>query len=139
MTPHDLRSITHFRLNDMFDIIGKVPFSNLQFYYENTDILLVIDHAMERNIFFPSKLVDYFLYKKPILGITPKTGPTYTYLKEAGHYPYANNDIDGIANYFKMAITDYRLLLHFDENYFEKFSPDLIARRFIDIIDSFLT
>lgn len=134
VTPHDLKKIADYQLNDLFDIVGKLPFSQLQSYYENTNILLVIDHAMGKNIFFPSKLIDYFLYKKPILGITPLIGPTSTYLKEAGHYSYANNDINGIANYFKIAITDYQSLLNFDNNYFENFSPDLIAKQYIDIV-----
>jgi hypothetical protein len=37
----------------------------------NADALLIIDAPFEQNVFFPSKLVDYFWARRPILALTP--------------------------------------------------------------------
>jgi glycosyltransferase involved in cell wall biosynthesis len=52
------------------------------------DVLLVIDAPGPDSLFLPSKLVDYLPMRRPILGITPKVGPSAEVIRELS-YPVA--------------------------------------------------
>jgi hypothetical protein len=60
------------------------------------DFLLLIDTPTEEGIFLPSKVVDYFLLEKPILGITPTQGATADALRRTGHYVAPPDDAEAI-------------------------------------------
>jgi len=69
---------------------GVVAFSRRAGYLESlslasrADLLLLIDAPAERNVFLPSKIVDYFMLRKPILGITPLSGASADVLRKLG-------------------------------------------------------
>ena len=63
------------------------------------DVLLVIDApAAGESVFLPSKLVDYLMLRKPILGLTPSQGATARVLSEAGFPVAATDDVAAIAD-----------------------------------------
>jgi hypothetical protein len=49
------------------------------------DVLLLIDAPSQNSVFLPSKLVDYLMIEKPILGITPTEGAVADILNEIGY------------------------------------------------------
>jgi glycosyltransferase involved in cell wall biosynthesis len=81
------------------------------------DVLLVIDAPPPdggESVFLPSKLVDYLMLRKPMLGVTPARGATARVLGELG-FPVAEpTDTAGIANALRellRAHAGHRLLL----------------------------
>jgi glycosyltransferase involved in cell wall biosynthesis len=50
------------------------------------DVLVVLDAAAPINVFLPSKLADYLMMQRPILAITPATGPTADVVNAAGFW-----------------------------------------------------
>ena len=49
------------------------------------DVLLLIDAPNDReSVFLPSKLIDYLVYNRPILGLTPKKGVSAELLRKLG-------------------------------------------------------
>ena len=52
----------------------------------STDAFLLIDANIQNSPFFPSKLVEYFAFTKPIIAITPENSETHKLLKETGHF-----------------------------------------------------
>ena len=61
------------------------------------DVLLAIDApSAEASVFLPSKLIDYLMFAKPILGITPLRGASAELLGELGCPVVAPEDIAGI-------------------------------------------
>jgi hypothetical protein len=50
---------------------------------QEADVLVVIDANFKKNIFLPSKLIEYIAARRPILGITPP-GASMRIIKEAG-------------------------------------------------------
>lgn len=42
----------------------------------SSDVLVIIDAPAATNVFMPSKVVDYLMARRPILALTPATGPT---------------------------------------------------------------
>ena len=130
----DRQIIDEKKLWNIFTYVGRKPQSELPKYYQESDVFLVIDSPQNRNVFFPSKLVDYFYYQKPILGISPTIGVTHDFLVESGNSCYENNDIEGIANYLKQAILDFSALLGYDKGYYRHFLPTTIADTYRKIL-----
>lgn len=65
--------------------------------------LLLIDAAADVSVFLPSKIVDYLMFDKPILGITPAAGASAGFLRQFGHRIAAPNDEDGVYTVFRDA------------------------------------
>lgn len=128
VSKRDILNIEKNNLNDVFSITGVVQPSELHSYYIKCDALLVVDAPAKRSIFFPSKLMEYFLYKKPILAITPKKGITYILLKEAGHYPVENGSIPTLTEKIICLINNYDTLRSFNDSFYDTFSPDIAWR-----------
>jgi glycosyltransferase involved in cell wall biosynthesis len=64
----------------------------------DADILLLIDAASTtESVFLPSKLVDYLLLRKPVLGITPAQGESADLLRRIGCPIAMPDDVPGIA------------------------------------------
>jgi len=60
-------------------------------------VLLIIDApSAEASVFLPSKLIDYLMFEKPILGITPLRGASAELLTELGCPVVAPEDAAGI-------------------------------------------
>ena len=72
---------------------------------KKADILVLFDTIMEGapiQPYLPSKITEYLLLKKPILGICESNSPSYRILKEEGHN-LVGNDIELIkANILKL-------------------------------------
>ena len=62
------------------------------------DYLISIDGKNIENIYLPSKIIEYFQFKKPILAISSKGSPSY-YLSRKIDITFANiNNIEDIKN-----------------------------------------
>jgi glycosyltransferase involved in cell wall biosynthesis len=63
----------------------------------DSDFLILLDAAAETNVFLPSKIVDYLMVQRPILGITPSRGASAEVLEARGHLVVAPGDVAAIA------------------------------------------
>jgi len=133
---HDIENIKKNRLENLFELIGQKPYEQLAKYYVDADVLLVIDAPAKENIFFPSKLIEYFVYNKPLLGISPKISATHDLLIEAGHTSIENGNINEIVDYLIFIINNPDSKLKYNSDYFCKFSPDLLASQYIELIEN---
>lgn len=124
------------KLGHIIKYIGRKTQDELSKYYRESDVFIVIDSPQERNVFFPSKLVDYFYYQRPILGISPRIGVTNELLTASGNHCFENNDIEGIANYLHTAISDFTYLLSIDKKYYQNFLPDSINTKYKQILNN---
>ncbi len=62
------------------------------------DALLIIDAPSDGpSLFLPSKLVDYLPLRKPVLGLTPREGPSADLLGALGYPVVDPQDVAGIA------------------------------------------
>ncbi len=103
----------------------------------DADILLLIEADTKRNLFMPSKLSDYMGARTPIVGIAPPGG-SEDILKGLGCWHARPNDIDGIARAVEAAVDHVASGSQepwCDEDYRQGFSNDLIAGRFVDILN----
>lgn len=127
-------------LTDVFTLIGSLPEAECNPYFLHADIFLAIDAEQPaRSAFFPSKLIKYFYFRKPILGITPIGSPSYYAYQEGGYTSYTHKDTDGIVNFLLRAMENDESLVSFNHDYWEKYTNENLSRIYQQEIVPFLS
>ena len=121
-----LSGITHFR--------GFISENECNPYFENTDLFLAVDGKNASTIFFPSKIMKYFFYQKPILGLTPAGSSLEHELKESKNYCFRNEDYDGISECLYNLITSKNECSQHDKEYWKKFTMENIKDEYEELI-----
>lgn len=130
----DIENIKRSGLSDMFKILGRLPVEKCEKYYMSSDVFLSTAGLEFERITFPSKIIKYLFYGKPILGITPSDTVLCTELRNAGHSCFVPGDVNGIADFFYKAITDYQSICNFDTDYWRRFSVEKVGVQYLNII-----
>jgi hypothetical protein len=139
LSPIDKSNIINNKLDRIFNILGKLDYVITQDYLQNADALLVVDALDTKDyVFFPSKLCEYFSYKKPIIGITPQNSVSRELLSESGHSVFDADEYRELAHLLEDLIYNKRNLI-FDENYFKNFLPDHLGYLFKGMLNRVLT
>ncbi len=85
--------VRRFGVQDVVQINSPVPYNRyIELLSEAAVLLLVTSRA--DNIYVPSKMMDYFGAKRPILGFVPPDSETFSILKEAGMAQYVSDETD---------------------------------------------
>ena len=119
----DIKTIADLKLNGSVNIVGYIPEEECNYYFEQSDIFLAIDGEIEKKYFFPSKLLKYYVYKRPILGIVSSGSVLERELKQSGHRCVRIGDVASIEEYLMIAVNDYESLCNFNHDYSDSFSP----------------
>lgn len=95
------------------------------------DALLVIDAPFERNVFFPSKLVDYLGAHRPIVALTP-SGCTADVVRAAGGLSVAPSSVEMVAAGLEQALSRLRAgtLMAPSREMVGKYAAGRVAARF---------
>lgn len=84
----DVQKIKEYGLEDLFMIHDKVSYDESIRIMKEADVLVLFDTLMPgapSQPYLPSKIVEYLLLKKPILGICDSNSPSYRILREYGY------------------------------------------------------
>lgn len=138
MNADDASLIDKLKLQDVVKIVGVLSEEECEYYYINSDIFLLIEAENQGPFFFPSKLVRYYFYNKPILALTNVGSVTYIEMRKTGHYCCLPSDLLGIKNYLIKAITDYDSLLGFDSDAWKRFDAQSVSQKYLKIINKFV-
>lgn len=131
VSPEEKEYISMHGLSDLFTFVGTLPEDRCTPYYLSADIFLAIDAPQPaRSAFFPSKLIKYFYFRKPILGITPNGSPSYYAYQEGGYDTYTHDDTNGIVNFLLRALENDEGLAHFKPDYWEKYTNENLTRTY---------
>jgi glycosyltransferase involved in cell wall biosynthesis len=123
---------------DVFELLPFMDKENLYDYVCKSDALLVIDSFKDNcNIFFPSKLCEYLLFKKPILLITPEISESRRLFMECPELCFNQYDEDKLAQTLQAMIKD-RTLFDSRLNYsqIEQFYPSVVGKQIFESIES---
>ena len=125
-------------LGEVFNLTGSISADACMEYYKMSDLFLAIDGVNKENLFFPSKILKYLYFRRPILGITPNGSVLDRELQQAGHTSIANSDMESIVEYLERAMADYESLLSFDQDYWHRFEPQNVVAQYETMIKEML-
>ena len=109
--------------------------SDLQKVINNADGLLLIDPMDERNTCIPSKLCEYYQFKKPIFGFSAKGTPSYESLKESGNIVCDESEIDiMVESLMAFSSCSLNFVSPKKKFYDEQFYPAEVAKKLYNII-----
>lgn len=135
ITKQDKQLIKKSNNDDVILYKGVISKENLYLEYSNADGLIVIDSLDFDNVFFPSKLCEYFLFNKIILAITPEISATREYIVDSGHLVFSPNQIDGFVHSLSELMVDSKFYnSRFKKNYYTNFLPANVAEKFANVI-----
>ena len=90
----DIKKIKDYNLEDVFILHNTVSYDESVEVMKNSDILVLFDTLMSDKPvqpYLPSKIVEYLLLRKPILGICDDNSPSYRILKDYGFKELGSN------------------------------------------------
>lgn len=102
----DVKKIKEYNLGDVFILHKTVSYDKSVEVMKNSDILVLFDTLMaDKPVqpYLPSKIVEYLLLRKPILGICDKNSPSYRILKEHG-FNEVGSDVETVKMNIKRLI-----------------------------------
>ena len=96
-------------IDSMVHILSKATYIESLRYADSADVLLLVDTPSSTPYpYLPSKLIDYLMFKKPIVGITPIHGAPADLLRELECTLADPNDIDAIYDILLKTINLWR-------------------------------
>ncbi len=129
VTDVEKERIKQNKLDDIFNLVGLISEDECNEYYLDSDVFISIDApTKEPNVFYPSKIIKYFYFNKPILGITPIGGPSDIAFREAGYASFSNDNLKGIEGFVMLALQDYNSICNFNHDYWRQFTPQYLVK-----------
>ncbi len=95
-------------LADLVEFLPSVGYLDALNAAAEADVLLSFDADAENSVFFPSKIVDYLMFGKPILAVTPPNSATADVLMPLGHTCVAPGDVDAVATAIVALVSRWR-------------------------------
>lgn len=140
VTKDEINYINEKGLVDIVKIHGVMSEEACVEYYKNASVFLAIDADLAGfNYFFPSKILKYFFFQRPILGITPDDSVLHDELISTGHFVTNANDIQSIETFIRQCVTNYDSLLSFSKSQWEKYEKRNVAVRYEEMIKDLLS
>ena len=87
---------------------------------------------------YPSKLLKYFYYRRPILGLTLDNSVAAEELDRSGNRHVRLDDVNAIANEIEYAFNNYESMLDFDYDYYNRFSPERIICTYRELVNELM-
>lgn len=129
--------VRQYSLNEQFEFVGQLSREDMPSLYSRADVLMAVDSSGTLNVHFPSKLMDCFYWRRPILGLTPERSCTWEMLREAGHICVRRGDVPSLkASLLSMLSESPRN--DYDKDYYKRFVPEMAASGFGKILNSVL-
>lgn len=114
-------------INDIVEYIPRLAPEQLANYYISSDIFLAIDVNEKRGPSFPSKLMMYYYYRKPILGITNPNSILEEELQQSSNTVCYYGHPEQIAEYLYQAVTDFRSLTCINRDYWKQYTIENVT------------
>lgn len=121
-------------LENVFTFINTLAPEDLQKYYDETDIFLLFDVNIKESPFFPSKLMMYEYYCRPILSITTQGSVIEGEMKAANYPVFYYGNSEPIYGYLKQAINNYESLMTFDTRRWKIYQVSEVLKEYNEII-----
>ena len=90
--------------------LGILSYSQAKQLYKTAHMLLVVDNPTKANeaIFFPSKLLDYFVAQKKIWAVSPEQSTTRDVLQGYNHVAFKHEEIEPMAKFLLQCLEKFK-------------------------------
>lgn len=132
----DIELMKALKIDWLFSIVGRLTPEQCQAYYRDASAFLSTAGDYGENVMFPSKIIKYFYYNRPIIGVSPSATITESELIKAGHRCFLPSDSDGFADYLHTMINNYKSVCNFNHDYWKRFSNETVVSQYINIYNS---
>ena len=90
--------------------LGILSYSQAKQLYKTAHMLLVVDNPTKANeaIFFPSKLLDYFVAQKKIWAVSPEQSTTRHVLQGYNHVAFKHEEIEPMAKFLLQCLEKFK-------------------------------
>lgn len=108
----DVKKIKEYGLENLFILHDKVSYDESTRIMKDADVLVLFDTLMPNHPnqpYLPSKIVEYLLLRKPILGICDDNSPSYRILNQYG-FGTVGSEVDTIKNNIKELINNKKTI-----------------------------
>ena len=96
-------------LSEIVEFRGVQPFAATLETAATADVLILIDASQPTpSVFLPSKLIDYLMFRKPILGLTPSAGASADLLRRLECQIVPPDDVRAIADALSELLRDWQ-------------------------------
>lgn len=137
VTSEDIAFIKQNGLDEVVRCYGVLSEESCVNHYNESNIFLVIESEDQGELFFPSKIIRYYYYQKPILGITTSGSVLFEELMNNGHSAFVHSDISGIVRYLTRAIAHDPEIYGINMDAWERFSSKNVAEQYLKIVKRF--
>lgn len=134
ITETDRELINKDNLSSIITVTGHISEHECVQYYESSDLFLIIDIDCHPNLFYPSKLLKYFRYQKPIIGITTDNSVVANELKKTHNHIFKYNDYESLCSFLAKIIQKPSLACTNDTDYYKLFEVNKITSEYLEHI-----
>ncbi len=128
------------RYKHIVDYRNSVPYLQSLELMQTSDLLVLIEADVKKNIYFPSKLVDYIGASKPILAITPEGSSVSKIISKGCGFAAEPDSIESIEkilikilqDYKKGILQNYALENNLKETFQIQFNINKFSKNFLD-------
>ena len=128
--------IKKYGLCEYFELHGRVSEKDCIPFFEECTMFLIIDTQHNPNVFFPSKILKYFFYRKPILGITSPESVLKDELINSKNICIEFGDEERLAQFLMDELEQGSIYSEYDQDYWKRFSPDMVIREYKFLIEN---
>lgn len=121
-------------ISEMVTFIPTLPPEQLENYYQNSNMFLIIDINIPRSPNYPSKLMMYFYYQRPIIGITNPKCQLVKELNETGNTCFYYGESTKLAEMLKDVVSNYNNYLNFDKNYWKRHTVENVQGLYYQLL-----
>lgn len=126
--------VASHNLDYIVEYTGCVNPDDLYSYYLDSDFFLILDVIIKRNGNYPSKLMMYYYYQKPILALTTPQSNLEKELLASGHTVCYYDEPETVCEFLIKAINDYDSFLKFNKNEWKKHTVEHVKNIYITIL-----
>ena len=123
----DRNLVASLNLEDTIIMLGSKTEEECLPYFVRSDAFISIDGEGQGLLFFPSKLIKYYYFKKPILGITDLGSVLDKELKNTNHTSIRHNEPGMICDFFYNLFTSRDSLYKFDKDAWKRFEVSCVV------------
>lgn len=139
VTAQEKHLIEKYDLGSCIRILGRLSEQDCTPYFIECTMFLVIDTNHNPNVFFPSKILKYFFYQKPILGITTGISVLKEELTSSNNIVFQYGEEAKIADFLMDELENNTRYAKHDKDYWKLFSPDYVLGQYTSLVENMLS